>query len=107
MTTDPVVPWPVTAVESRGGTWLRITHADGTVADHDLARLVARGGVFAGLAAETIAAAQVIDDTVAWVIGEQALDIAPDGLWDHTRGRCGGGGCSGWTPDQTVVVDLS
>ena len=28
-----------------------------------------------------------------------------DGLWDHAHGRCGGGGCTGWTPDQTVMVE--
>jgi hypothetical protein len=101
------VPWPVTAVEHRGGTVLRISHCDGTVADHDFSRLIGRGGVFAGLTAETIAAARLIDGTIGWILPDvQVVDLAPDALWDHTRGRCGGGGCSGWTPEQTVVVVL-
>jgi hypothetical protein len=100
------VPWPVTAVLNRGGTVLRISHRGGTVADHDLARLIGRGGVFAGFTAATIADARVIDGTVGWVIDGSVVDIAPDAIWDHARGRCGGGGCQGWTPDQTVVVRL-
>jgi hypothetical protein len=57
--------------------------------------------------AETIAAARLIDGTVGWILPDvQVVDLAPDALWDHTRGRCGGGGCSGWTPEQTVVVVL-
>jgi hypothetical protein len=88
-------PWPVTAVEHRGGTVLRISHADGTVADHDLGRLIGRGGVFAGFTAETIVAAQVIDGTVGWIIDGAVVAPAPDALWDHTRGRCGCSGCSG------------
>lgn len=105
MTPDSV-PWLVTAVEPRGGTWLRINHADGTIADHDLARLVGRSGVFAGLTADMIADAQVIDDTIGWVLDGELVDIAADTLWDHSHGRCGGGGCSGWTPEQTVAVEL-
>ena len=100
------VPWPITTVEHRGGTLLRISHTDGTVADHDLAYLIGRAGVFSGFSAETIGAAQLIDGTVGWIIDGEVVDLAPDGLWEHTRGRCGGGGCTGWTPDQTVMVRL-
>lgn len=103
--TDPA-PWPVTAVESRGGTWLRITHIDGTVADHDLGRLIGRDGVFAAFTTETIAAARLIDGTVGWTISGETVDLAPDALWEHTRGVCTGGGCTGWSPDQTRVVRL-
>jgi hypothetical protein len=99
--------WPITAVEHRGGTVLRITHRDGTVADHDFGRLIGRGGVFASFTAATIAEARLMDDgTVAWIIDGDVVDLAPDALWDHTRVRCGGGGCTGWTPDQTVVVRM-
>ena len=106
MTTD-ATPWPITAVEHRGGTVLRISHRDGTVADHDMARLLGWAGAFAGFTAETIAAAQLIDGTVGWILPSgEVLDLAPDALWDHAHGRCGGGGCQGWTPEQTVVVAL-
>jgi hypothetical protein len=106
MGTDPV-PWPITAVENRSGTVLRISHRDGTIADHDFGRLIGRGGVFAGLTAEMIGEARLIDDgTVAWIIDGSVVDLAPDAIWDHTRGRCSGGGCTGWSPDQTVVVRL-
>ena len=100
------VPWPVTAIEHRGGTVLRIIHTDGTVADHDLAYLIGRDGVFAGFTGETIAAVRLIDGTVGWIIDGETVDLAPDSLWEHTRGRCGGGGGNGWTPDQTRVVGL-
>ena len=101
------VPWPIAAVEHRGGTVLRISHRDGTVGDHDLARLIGRDGVFAGFTAEAIAAAQLIHGTVGWIVDGEMVDLAPDGLWDHAHGRCGGGGgCSGWSPQQTVVVRL-
>lgn len=105
--TDAVgaLPWPITAVEHRGGTVLRISHADGTVADHDMAHLIG-GGVFATFTAKMIGESRLIDGTVGWVIDGEVVDLAPDGLWDHTRGNCGGGGCIGWTPDQTVVVAL-
>lgn len=101
------VPWPITVVEPRGGTVLRISHADNTIADHDLARLVGRGGVFASFTAATIAAAQLIDGTIGWILPDgSVVDLAPDAIWDHTRGRCGGGGCQGWSPAETVVVRL-
>jgi hypothetical protein len=100
------VPWPVTAVEHRGGTVLRISHADNTIGDHDLAYLIGRAGIFSGFTAETIAAAQLIDGTVGWMIDGEVVDLAPDAIWDHAHGTCGGGGCTGWTPAQTVVVEF-
>jgi len=100
------VPWPVTAVEHRGGTVLRISHVDNTIGDHDMAYLIGRDGAFSGLTAETIGEAFLIEGTVGWIIDGETVDLAPDGLWDHTRGRCGGGGCTGWTPERTVVVEL-
>ena len=101
------VPWPITAVEHVAGTVLRITHRDGTVADHNLAYLIGRGGVFADFTAATIPAAQLIGGGgVGWIIDGAVVDLAPDALWDHTRGRCGGGGCTGWTPERTQVVRL-
>lgn len=102
--TEPV-PWRVTAVEHRVGTILRISHADNIIRDHDLAYLIGRG-IFSGFTAETIAAAQLIDGTVGWTIDGETVDLAPDGLWDHAHGTCGGGGCTGWTPEQTVVVEF-
>ena len=83
MTTESV-PWPVTAVEHRGGTVLRISDADNTIADHGMAHLIGRGGVFSGFTAEMIADAQLIDGTVGWVIdGEVVADVAPG---QHRRG---------------------
>ena len=99
------VPWPITAVEHRGA-WLRISHEDGTVADHHFGRLIGRAGVFATFTGATIAEARVIDGTIGWEIDGETVDLAPDAIWDHTRGRCGGGGCQGWSPEQTVVVKL-
>ena len=65
---DPV-PWPITAVEYRGGTVLRISHVDNTIGDHDLAYLIGRGGVFADFTAATIPAAQLIGGGgVGWII---------------------------------------
>ena len=100
------VPWRVTAVESRGGAWLRISHEDGTVADHELTRLLGRDDAFAELTWDMVAEARVDHGTVGWVIDGAVVDLAPDGLWDHAHGRCGGGGCTGWTLEQTVVVAL-
>jgi hypothetical protein len=100
------VPWQVNAVEDRGGTVLRISHCDGTVADHDLAYLIGRGGVFADFTAATIGEARLIDGTVGWMIDGEVVDLAPDAIWDHAHGTCGGGGCTGWTPAQTVVVEF-
>ena len=100
------VPWPVTAVEHRGGTVLRISHKDTTVADHDLAYLIGRAGLFSGFTGETIATAQLIDRTVGLTIDGETVDLAPDAIWDHAHGRCGGGGCTGWTLEQTAVVAL-
>ena len=74
------------------------------MAEHDLGRLIGGGGVFAGFTAETVAAARLIDGTVGWEIDGETVDLAPDALWAHAYGRCGGGGCSGWEPEQTTVV---
>lgn len=100
------LPWPITSVESRGGTVVRIHHADSTVADHDLAYLLGRSGVFAALTAELIPTAQLADDTLTWILPDgTVLDLAPDALHAHAvTGQCPGGTCRGWTPARTVVV---
>lgn len=97
--------WSITAVESRGDTVVRLTHADSTVADHRFDYLIGRGGVFAGLTAELIPTAQLLDGTVAWVLPHGVtVDLASDALWDHAAlGECPGT-CRGWTPAHTVLV---
>lgn len=100
------VPWPITGVESRGGTWVRIRHRDGVVADHDMAYLLTRkAGVFADLTPEIIAAATVVDGTVGFPMPDGSmLDLAPDALYEHTvDGRCTGS--CGWRPEHTRVVN--
>ncbi|SLJ23931.1 Uncharacterised protein [Mycobacteroides abscessus subsp. abscessus] len=98
------VPWPITAVESLGGTRVRISHRDGVVADHDLSYLLGKSGVFAALTAEIIAAATVVDDTVGFHMPDgTVLDLAPDAIYEHAvDGRCTGS--CGWRPEHTTVV---
>lgn len=98
------VPWPVVSVESRGGTWVRISHRDGVVADHDLSYLLGKSGVFEALTPEIIAAARVVDDTVGFHMPDgSVLDLAPDALYEHAvDGRCNGS--CGWRPEHTTVV---
>lgn len=103
------VPWPVVAVEPRGGTWVRVRHEDGLTADHDFSYLVGRAGVFAALTPERIPAARVVDgNTVGWTLPDGTeIDIAPDTLWDHAlEGPCPNSSCEGWTPAHTVLVDV-
>lgn len=91
--------YAVTAVEVVGPTKLRVTHADGTVAEHDLSRTIARGGVFTALGdAELFRQVRIEHGAVAWP-GE--IDLAPDSMWDHSRSRCTG---CGWTPEETTVI---
>ncbi|WP_165797852.1 DUF2442 domain-containing protein [Mycolicibacter virginiensis] len=93
--------YEVTTVEVVDPTTLRVSHADGTVAEHDLARLIARGGVYAPLAdAEFFKQVRIAHGAVTWP-GE--IDLAPDSLWDHSRGRCTG---CGWTAAETRVIAL-
>lgn len=98
------VPWPITAVESRGGTVMRIHHRDGVVADHDMVYLLGKSGVFEPLTPEIIAAARVVDGTIAFPMPDgTVLDIAPDAVYEHaTDGRCTGS--CGWRPEHTVVI---
>ncbi|KXP08792.1 hypothetical protein [Tsukamurella pseudospumae] len=100
------VPWPITAVECRGGTVVRIWHADGTVADHDFRYLLGRDGVFAALTAEMTPRAQLVDGTVGWILPDgTVIDLAPDALHAHAViGQCPGGMCRGWTAEHTVLV---
>ena len=93
--------YAVTAVEVVGPTTIRVTHADGTVAEHNLARLIENGGVFAALAdPEFFRQVRIAHGVVTWP-GE--IDLAPDALRDHVYGRCTG---CGWTPDETTVIAL-
>lgn len=100
------VPWPVTSVESRGGTWVRIRHRDGVAADHDLGYLLTRkAGVFAALTPEIIATARLVDgDTVGFPMPDgSVLDLAPDAIWEHAvDGRCTGS--CGWQHGDSVVI---
>ncbi|MDO3110429.1 hypothetical protein [Mycobacteroides abscessus] len=99
------VPWPITSVESRGGTWVRISHRDGVTHDTDLSYLLGKSGVFAALTAEIIATAQPVDgDTVGFHMPDgSVLDLAPDALWEHAvDGRCTGS--CGWKPEHTRVI---
>lgn len=99
------VPWTVTAVEPRGGTVVRLTFADDTVADFDFSYLLNRPGtVFAAFTAEAIPAAQLMDGTVAWETDAGAVDLAADALHDHVSGNCPGGTCEGWEPSMTRWV---
>lgn len=100
------VPWPITAVESRGGTVMRLTHADSTVADHDFQYLLGGAGMFAHLTEELIAEAGICDGgTVGWETEAGVIDLAPDALWEHAvLGFCPGNVCRGWTPAHTVLV---
>ncbi len=100
------VPWPIIGVESRGGTVVRIRHADGTVADHDFEYLLGRSGMFAYLSGELIPEASICDGgTVGWETEAGVVDLAPDALWEHaTLGFCPGNVCRGWTPEHTVLV---
>ncbi|MBS4104272.1 hypothetical protein [Tsukamurella paurometabola] len=100
------VPWPIVAVESRGGTVVRLRHADSTVADHDFEYLVGQPGVFRHLTEELIPEAAICDGgTVGWETDAGVIDLAPDALWEHaTLGLCPGGVCRGWTPAHTVLV---
>lgn len=102
-------PWPIVRVEPRDGTWVRVWHRDGVVADHCFAYLLGGGGVFAALTPELIQTAQLVDgDTVGWVLADgSVIDLAPDALHTHAvTGRCPGGTCTGWTPGHTRFVDV-
>ncbi|MFV8172488.1 MULTISPECIES: hypothetical protein [Mycolicibacterium] len=98
------VPWPITHVESQGGTWVRIHHRDGVVADHDLSYMLGKSGVFEALTPEIIAAVRVVDGTVGFPMPDgSVLDLAPDALYEHaTEGRCTGS--CGWKPEHTRVI---
>lgn len=100
------VPWPITSVESRGGTWVRVHHRDGVVADHDLSYLLTRkAGAFEALTPEIIATAQLVDgDTLGFQMPDgSVLGLAPDAIYEHTvDGRCTGS--CGWKPERTVVI---
>ncbi|KXP12707.1 hypothetical protein AXK57_00145 [Tsukamurella pulmonis] len=100
------VPWPIIGVESRGGTVVRIRHADSTIADHDFSYLLGGAGVFAHLTDEMIPEAGICDGgTVGWETEAGVIDLAPDALWEHaTLGLCPGSVCRGWTPAHTVLV---
>ncbi|WP_435594772.1 hypothetical protein [Tsukamurella tyrosinosolvens] len=100
------VPWPITAVESRGGTVVRIRHADGTTADHDFEYLLGGAGVFAHLTEEMTPTAAICNGgTVGWETEAGVVDLAPDVLWEHAvMGLCPRGVCRGWTPERTVLV---
>lgn len=98
------VPWPITAVESRGGTVLRIQHRDGVVHETDMVYLLGKSGVFEALTPEIIAAATVVDGTVGFPMPDgSVLDLAPDAVYEHTvDARCTGS--CGWRPEHTVVI---
>ncbi|WP_276822449.1 hypothetical protein [Mycolicibacterium mageritense] len=98
------VPWPITSVESRGGTVLRIHHRDGVVHDTDLSYLLGKSGVFEALTPEIIAAAMLIDGTVAFPMPDgSVLELAPDAIYEHAvDGRCNGS--CGWRPEHTRVI---
>lgn len=99
------VPWTVTAVEPRGGTTVRLSFADGVVADFDFSYLLGRPGVFAALTAEMIGTAHLVEGTVLWTLPNgQVIDLAADALYDHAHGRCPGGTCQGWEPAMTRPV---
>jgi len=100
------VPRPIVGVESRGGTVVRLLHADGTAADHDFEYLLGRPGMYAHLTAEMIPEAGICDGgTVGWETAGGVVDLAPDALWEHAvLGFCPGGVCRGWTPAHTVLV---
>ncbi len=93
--------YEVTSVEVTGPTTIRVSHVDGTMAEHDLARTIARGGVFTALQDPELFKQVFIDHGVVTWPGE--IDLAPDSLWDHTRGRCTG---CGWTQTETRVIAL-
>ena len=72
----------VAAVEPLEGRTVRLTLSDGSVVDRDLTDLLARGGVFAPIAADDSAFRRVSVDygTIVWP-GD--IDIAPETLiWD-------------------------
>ena len=72
----------VAAVEPLEGRTVRLTLSDGTVVDRDLTDLLARGGVYAPIAADDSAFRRVSVDygTIVWP-GD--IDIAPETLiWD-------------------------
>lgn len=94
-----VPAYEVVAVEVTGPATIRVSHADGTVAEHNLSRLVESGEAFTPLADEAFFKQVFIDHgAVAWP-GE--IDLAPDTMWDHTRGRCTD---CGWTHEETTVI---
>ncbi|ULP48010.1 DUF2442 domain-containing protein [Mycolicibacter virginiensis] len=93
--------YEVVAVEATGPTTIRVSHFDGTIAEHDLTRVITRGGVFAALADEAFFREVRIDHGAVTWPGE--IDLAPDSMWDHAHGRCTG---CGWTREETRVVAL-
>lgn len=98
------VPWTIVAVEPRGGTVVRIRFADSVTADFDFSYLIGKRGVFAELTPELLQTARLMDGTVAWETDAGTVDLAPDALYDHTRGTCPGGTCEGWEPSMTRLV---
>lgn len=98
------VPWTITAVEPRGGTVVRLSFADSVTADFDFSYLMGKRGVFAELTPELLQTARLMDGTVAWETDAGTVDLAPDALYDHTRGVCPGGTCDGWEPLMTRWV---
>lgn len=94
----------VYAVSVAGPSSIQVSHIDGTVAIHDLAAMIARGGMLAALGDSELFQKVFVDHgTVTWP-GE--IDLGPDMLWDHAHGECGD--CGGWwTPDATKVLAVS
>jgi hypothetical protein len=89
---QPKLPgYTVVAVEAVGPTTLRVIHRDGTVGEHDLAPLIAQGGVWSQLADPALYKRVCVDrGAVAW---PTELDLSLDGevFRDHAAGRCPGG----------------
>jgi hypothetical protein len=87
---QPKIPrYMVTAVEATGPSTLRVTHHDGTCAEHDLAPLITQGGIFAQLSDPTLFKRVYVDHgAVAW---PTQLDLGGDTLHDHARGAYPGG----------------
>lgn len=81
----------VVSVQVTAPFTVRVTHKDGTCAEHLFAPEDFRNDFVALRSPEVFATAAVIDHTLAWDLGGGLIyDVAPDALWLHAHGLCDG-----------------
>ena len=77
----------VVGAELLGGYLVRLTFADGTVGDVDLAYLVGRGPVFEALRDPGYFAKLHVDPDAGTIVWPNGADVAPETLYAAARGH--------------------